>query len=85
MASLHRTRTRSIDQGSEQIVEGLGAAYHGKASVRVKEKLCGTQLTIVVEPHRVSMRTGIVNDDDIIFLQSWQIPLYREFVVVLTE
>lgn len=72
-------------QSSEEVVNGFSAANKGDAVVFVEKKFSGTEFSVVVEAHGVAMRTSIVDDEDIAFVNFWQFALDGEFVAVFAE
>ena len=71
-------------QCREVVSDCLSAADHGESAV-LHQKFRGAELTVVVEAHRVTVRTRIVDDDEIAHFYLRKFSVDREFIVVLTE
>lgn len=53
--------------------------------VFVQQKFSGTKLAVVVEAHGMTVSTRVVDDEDVAFVDFWQIALDGEFVAVFAE
>ena len=72
-------------QRGKKIVDGFCTADLFDGTVGLQQQLGGTGFAIVVEAHRVAVRTGIVDDHQVAHVDCGQVTLHGEFVVILAE
>lgn len=72
-------------EGAEVVLDGFGAADELDIAAGGEEEFGGAEFAIVVEAHSVSVRSRIVDDDDISTINLGQGTVDGEFVEVFAE
>ena len=72
-------------QGCEVVVQSFGTTDLLDAAVGFPKQFRRAEFAVVLEAHRVTVGTGIVNHQQIADLHFRQLSIDRELIVVLTE
>jgi hypothetical protein len=72
-------------QRSKQIFRRFGAADFFDGSVRSQKQFGGAELSVVVESHGISVRSGSMDGEHVAFRKFGQFALYGELVVIFAE
>jgi len=58
-------------QGSKIIINSLGAADRNHFAIFPQQQLCRTEFAVIIKSHGVTMRSRIMDGNNVVSLQFW--------------